>query len=224
MRRTAGPLVVLALAGALSACSGDAAAPVARPEPSVTFQAGEVPVLLPGAPGEPATVIPPGGTGTRANSELYTDSDVAFMTDMVGHHSQALKMAALAPTRAADPRVKALAARISAGQGPEIEVMQAWLAQYGLPKADPEAGHAGHDATPGMASPEQVTRLVAAKGAEFDRLFLTLMSQHHEGALAMAAQAADARHPIVNDILTDVVVTQGVEIDRMQKVLADLKA
>ena len=223
MRRTAGPLLVLALTGALTGCSADAE-PVARPAPTVTYQAGEVPVLVPGAPGEQATLIAPGGTGTRANADAYTDDDVDFMTDMVGHHAQALAMAELAPTRAGDPRVKSLADRIAAGQGPEIEVMQAWLKQHGLPPADPEAGHGGHDAMPGLASAEQMTRLVAAKGSVFDRLFLTMMSQHHQGALQMAAQADDAQHPVVSAMVTDVVVTQSVEIKRMQQVLADLKA
>ena len=207
MRRTAGPLLVLALTSALTGCSADAE-PVARPAPTVTYQAGEVPVLGPGAPGEQATLIAPGGTGTRANADAYTDDDVAFMTDMVGHHTQALRMAELAPSRAGDPRVKTLADRIAAGQGPEIEVMQAWLEQHGLPAADPEAGHGdhgGHDAMPGLASAEQMTRLVAAEGAEFDRLFLSMMSEHHQGALQMAAQADDAQHPVVAAMVTDVV-------------------
>lgn len=229
MRRTSAPLLVLALAAALSACTEQAAVPVAGPAPSVTYQAGDVPVLVPGAPGEDATVIPPGGTGTRANADAYTADDVAFMTDMVSHHAQALEMAELAPERASDARVKTLAGRIAAAQGPEIDVMQAWLEQHGLPRADPATGHgAGHggghggEAMPGMAGPEDMTRLVASRGTAFDRLFLDLMSRHHQGALEMAAQAADAQHPVVTELITDVAVTQGVEIERMQEVLADL--
>lgn len=227
MRRTAGPLLALALAGALTACSGDAPEPVAEPAPTVTYQAGDVPVLVPGAPGEQAQVIPPGGTGTRANADAYTQDDVTFLTDMVSHHAQALKMAELAPTRAADERVKTLAGRIAAAQGPEIDVMQAWLEQHGQPRADPEAGHGdhgGHGAMPGMASSQEMTRLVAAKGTTFDRLFLSLMSKHHQGALKMAEEADGARHPVVTELLADVVVTQTVEIKRMQEVLADLPA
>lgn len=223
MRRTATPLLALALTAALAACSDTAAEQVARPAPSVTYTAGEVPVLVPGAPGEEAAVLAPGETGVVQNPMAWGDEDVAFMTDMVGHHAQALEMAELAPERAQDPRVKALAGRIAAGQGPEIEVMQTWLRQNGLPEADASGGHGdGHGSMPGMASEQDLTRLVAARGAEFDRLFLELMTRHHQGALVMADEADEAQNQIVLEMIKDVVSTQGVEINRMQQVLADL--
>lgn len=220
-------LLALALTASLAACS-DAGSPVARPAPSTSFTAGEVPVIVPGAPGEQATVLQPGQTGALANSQVYDDADVAFVTGMVPHHAQALEMARLAPQRAADPRVRALAERIAVGQGPEIEVMQAWLAQQGLPAASTDAGHGGghsaHGGMQGMASPVELTRLLAAQGGDFDRLFLQLMTRHHEGALRMAQQAVGARHPVISELVEDVYATQSAEIRRMQEVLATLPA
>ena len=219
-------VVALALTAALAGCSSDdsPASDVARPEPSASFTAGKVPVLVPGAPGEDATVLQPGESGAMANAGIWGDEDVTFMTDMVGHHTQALEMARLAPTRAKDERVRRLAERIAAAQGPEISAMQTWLAQQGLPPAPEEAGHGSHAGMPGMATPEEMTRLVASRGAEFDRMFLKMMIKHHTGALRMADAAVGARHPVVSEMVDDVVASQGAEINRMRDVLTTLPA
>ncbi len=221
MLRLSAPLVAVALAAGLTACSSDEPQAVAKPEPSVTFTA-DVPVLVPGAPGEEPTVVAPGEQGTLPNADLYSDEDVEFVTDMVPHHAQALEMAELAPGRAADARVQALAERIAAGQGPEIAMMQAWLEKHGLPKAPTDGGH-DHE-MPGMVTGEQMTQLLAAEGEQFDRLFLTRMIAHHEGALAMADRLGQGTHPLVMEMAKDVTSTQSVEISRMQEVLHDLEA
>ena len=227
VRRTALPLALLALA--LTGCTGsDTAAAPARPAPTTTFTADEdVPVLLPGAPGEPARTLAPGEQGVTENAAAYGDAEVAFVNDMVPHHAQALEMAALAPSRAADARVKALAARIAAGQGPEIAAMQAWLEQNGLPAADEEAGHGGHGGhggMAGMASEADMARLVAARGPAFDRLFLELMVRHHEGALTMVERAGSVANLVVSEMIADTGVTQSAEIGRMKELLAELPA
>ena len=224
VRRTALPLVLLAVA--LSGCTGSGEdTDVARPAPTTTFTAADdVPVLLPGAPGEPARTLAPGETGVVDNPGTYGDAEVEFVTDMVPHHAQALEMAALAPQRASDRRVKALAGRIAAGQAPEIAAMQAWLAQNGLPKADQGGGHGGHDGMPGMASEADMARLVAARGAAFDRLFLELMVRHHEGALAMVERAGSVANVVVSEMVADTGVTQAAEIGRMRELLAELPA
>lgn len=223
-RRAVLPAALLALALGLTGCSGDEAPAVAKPEPTTTFTAGPVPVLQPGAPGEEARLLAPGETGTRQNPLAYEDGDVQFVTDMVPHHAQALEMAALAPERASDPRVKALAARIAADQRPEIEGMQAWLAENGLPAADEDGGHGGHDGMPGMASEADLARLVAAEGPAFDRLFLELMTKHHQGALAMVEEAGTVANLLVADMVADTRVQQSVEIARMAELLASLPA
>jgi uncharacterized protein (DUF305 family) len=211
-------LLILVLGG----CSGSDDA-MARPEATTTFTAGDVPVLVPGAPGEEPEVVQPDQSREVPNADFYGDADVAFVTDMVAHHAQALEMARLAPDRAADDRVRRLAARIEAGQGPEIAAMQSWLTSRGLPPGETAAGHGSHRGMAGMATPEEMTRLVAASGADFDRLFLELMTRHHEGALQMADDpGAGAQHPLVQEMVSDVTVTQSVEIRRMQELLAEL--
>lgn len=212
-------LLLVGSALLLGACGTDdeQAAP---PPASVGFTAGEVPVVVPGSPGEPTTTVAPGGSGEMANSGVWAQGDVDFVVSMVPHHTQALRMAELASDRASDERVRAIADRILAGQGPEIEAMQGWLAANGLPAADPD-DH-GHGGMRGMASSEQLLALTSASGEEFDRLFLELMTAHHEGALTMAGEALDAANPQVQDMVQDTVAGQGVEIARMQEVLADL--
>lgn len=223
MLRLSAPLLAVALAAGLTACSSDIEPQtVALPEPSVTFTA-EVPVLVPGAPGEEPAVVAPGEQGALPNPDMFSPEDVEFVTAMVPHHSQALEMAELAPERAEDARVKAMAERIAAGQGPEIEVMQAWLVKHDLPKADTAAGHGGHQMR-GMVTGEQMTQLLAAEGEQFDRLFLTRMIAHHEGALEMANRLGQGTHPVVMDMAKDVSASQSFEIARMQEVLSDLEA
>lgn len=224
MLRLTAPLVAVALSAGLSACSSSAPQAGAEPEPSVSFTA-EVPVLVPGAPGEEPAVVAPGDEGSLPNPNVHSDEDVEFVTAMVPHHAQALEMAELAPERAGDPRVKAMAERIAAGQGPEIATMQAWLEMQGLPRAETDGGHGSHSGgMQGMATGEQMTRLLASEGEQFDRLFLAMMIRHHEGALEMAERLGGGTHPLVMDMAKDVAATQSVEIARMQEVLTDLES
>ncbi len=173
----------------------------------------------------------------------YTQADVNFMIGMISHHAQALIMSRLAPENGASPQVQTLAARIINTQKGEIELMQSWLRRRGepVPKVEinglhlmiemPEGeGHhsMGHDHSnmPGMLSQEQLEELAAATGAEFDRLFLEYMIQHHQGAVTMVkklvstpgAAQGDLTHSIVSGIYSD----QTTEIDRMQRMLKRL--
>lgn len=216
-------LAALALTGCTSGPDAETAA-AARPAPSTTFTAAEgVPVLVPGRPGEAPSVLAPGESGVRQNPLAFDEAEVTFVTDMVPHHAQALEMASLAPERASDRRVRALAERIVADQGPEIATMQTWLEQNGLPAADEDGGHGGH-AMPGMATEADVARLVAARGPAFDRLFLQLMVKHHEGALAMVAEAGTVANVVVADMVADTGAKQAAEIGRMTQLLKTLKA
>jgi uncharacterized protein (DUF305 family) len=146
---------------------------------------------------------------------------------MIPHHRQAVEMAALAPGQAADTQVKSLAQRIRGGQEAEIGAMRAWLAKNKRPPAGGHGGHGGpsapatsHVGMAGMATPEQMARLKGARGAEFDRLFLTLMITHHQGALTMVKGALDKGTDLVaQEMARDVQSTQQVEIDRMRALL-----
>jgi uncharacterized protein (DUF305 family) len=163
------------------------------------------------------------------------------MQGMIGHHAQALVMAALVPSRTATPALRALAERIDVSQRDEIAAMRQWLADRGEPVPDstgalPGAAgaHAGHEAhgghaaaaMPGMLTPVQLAELAAASGAAFDRLFLRLMIQHHEGALVMVrdllATPGAAREAQTFAFVSDVDTDQRAEIARMQALLTRL--
>lgn len=177
------------------------------------------------------------GTGARLadGSHPWTEADVRFMSSMIGHHAQAIEMSRLAPTHGASPAVQRLAERIINAQQDEIASMQLWLRDRGQPV--PEAtdthhhggdhGTADHGTTmPGMLTPEQMAQLDAARGPAFDRLFLTLMIQHHRGATAMVRQLfgsyGAAQDETVFKFASDVNVDQTTEIERMRTMLIDL--
>jgi uncharacterized protein (DUF305 family) len=178
---------------------------------------------------------------TRRDTVRHTPADAAFMQGMIGHHAQALVMAALVPSRSATPALRALAERIDVSQRDEIAAMRQWLADRGEPVPDstgalPGAAgaHAGHEAhgghaaaaMPGMLTPVQLAELAAASGAAFDRLFLRLMIQHHEGALVMVrdllATPGAAREAQTFAFVSDVDTDQRAEIARMQALLTRL--
>ncbi|WP_062428408.1 DUF305 domain-containing protein [Herbidospora daliensis] len=174
------------------------------------------PVVLPGAPGESGAVATPGQT-LGVDAEEVAAADVRFAEGMIGHHRQALEMTGLAPDRAADPQVKALAVRITAAQQPEIGVLSGWLTRLGR---EIPAGHS-HTTGYGMASLAEMNDLRAARGEAFDRLFLTLMIRHHEGAVTMAGEQLKAgRDQLMRTLALDIVTGQQIEIGRMRAMLA----
>jgi len=164
-------------------------------------------------------------TSAPASTASFNEADVSFAQAMIPHHRQALQMAALAKGRTADAQVKDLAGRIEAAQQPEIDTMNAWLTAWGEPTPMPSAtsGMAGmgNGAMPGMMSNADMGRLMAAKGTPFDKMFLTMMISHHEGAITMAKQEtaqgsnADAK-ALAQKIITD----QQTEITTMKGMLA----
>jgi uncharacterized protein (DUF305 family) len=211
VRRALAPLLLLA--ALLTGCAG---APAEGPS-----------VIVPGAPGEPAQVLPGQEAAERARPQPVSPADVVFVEGMIVHHRQAVEMAELAPQRAADPRVRSLAERIAVAQGVEISAFENWLAERAGELGEGHgAGHGGGHADgavphPGMATPEQIAALGATTGAEFDRAFLQLMIAHHEGALAMAeGQRLGGTDVLAQQMADDVTVEQTAEIQRMQALLA----
>ncbi|MEH0845342.1 DUF305 domain-containing protein [Micromonospora sp. CPCC 205711] len=183
---------------------------------TATAAAGDPTVIVPGRPGESA-VARPAGEVRDAAPPRYNTLDVWFVRMMIPHHQQALEMAALAPDRAGSPRITAVADRIRAAQDPEIGLMRGWLDTRGLPAE--VAGH-DHGTMRGMQSPEAVRRLADARGAEFDRLFVSMMTAHHEGAVAMATDLLKVGvDQQLNEFATSVATEQSVEIDRMRALL-----
>ena len=143
------------------------------------------PLVQPGAPGQATRPITAQQAVQSADAGA-TAADVTFMQAMIGHHAQALEMTALLPSRTARDDMRLLARRIELSQSDEIAFMQGWLEARGHTVPDLHQHHQ-HGATlmPGMLTPEEMARLEAAAGIEFDRLFLELMIRHHDGALIM---------------------------------------
>ena len=160
-----------------------------------------------------------------------TAADVQFMQGMIGHHAQAIVMANMAPTHGASRQVALFCQKIIRSQRDEIDLMQTWLRDHGASVPDPSDPHAGMDMSmghemlmPGMLTHEQLDQLDHARGTEFDRLFLTFMIQHHEGALTMVATLFDSpgagQTPEIFGYATGVDADQRAEIERMKGMLA----
>jgi uncharacterized protein (DUF305 family) len=192
---------VLLLAGAV------ACAPVAAPGPQSTVPPMTMPIVQPAHP-----------------------ADVRFITDMIHHHSQALVVARLAPDLAGNPSIRTFAERVRVSQTDEIRLMQQWLQDVGeaVPLVDGAADHEHHREMPGMLTEAQLARLRSSRGADFDRLFLELMIQHHEGALEMVetlfATDGGGVDEFIYKIASDTFADQGSEIDRMQRMLDSMGA
>lgn len=162
----------------------------------------------------------------------YTAADVEFMTHMIGHHAQAIEMARLTPTHDASPSVRILSERIINAQQDEIATMQRWLRarHQPVPEAEPAGIKMKMDGAehvmlmPGMLTEDQMKQLDAARGGEFDRLFLTLMIQHHKGALTMVDRLFGSHGAAQEDAIfkfaSDVSADQSTEVARMQTMLA----
>jgi uncharacterized protein (DUF305 family) len=181
------------------------------------------PIVQPGAPGQPSVVI----TAERAadlSQVEYTGADIKFMQGMIGHHEQAVEMVGLIPARTAREDVRLLGKRIDVSQADEINMMKHWLEVRRQQVPGQNAMHA-HGATlmPGMLTPDEMVRLAAASGAEFDRLFLEGMIKHHEGALAMVhelfATPGAGQDVEIFAFASDVDADQRMEIDRMGALL-----
>ena len=186
------------------------------------------------APPEPDAARPAASpAGVDVEQRRYTDADVRFMQRMIPHHAQALTMASLVPARADRDAIRLLAERIAVSQQDEIAMIRRWLEKRGeeIPPPDAHHGHHGagqHAAMAGMLSPEELARLEAARGPEFDRLFLEYMIRHHEGALMMVdelfASGGAGQEPDIFRIASEVDADQRAEIERMRRVLSALSA
>ena len=184
------------------------------------------PIIQPGAPGEPSREI----TAEEASDLAairHTDGDVKFMQGMISHHAQALELTALLETRTESNVMRQLAQRIDISQKDEIVMMQDWLRERDQVVPGVDTHHqSGFTPMPGMLTGEEMDRLEAASRMAFDRLFLELMIRHHRGAITMVenllGQPGAAQDLQLYAFTSDVTSDQGIEIDRMDAMLAEL--
>ncbi|TDC88667.1 DUF305 domain-containing protein [Nonomuraea deserti] len=206
-------IVVMATAVTLTGCSSGTSPQAPRADSTA-------PVIAPGRPGEQERTLSPAEAATAVPSPTPNAADVTYVQDMIVHHRQALDMALLAPNRAESAKVKSLADRIKAAQAPEIQYMTTWLREQEQKVPD---HHAAHDGMPGMATPEQLAALRAATGEDFDRMFLQLMINHHQGAITMSEKVlSSGSHIRIEELAGDVSVTQMAEIGRMREMQTEL--
>ncbi|MFW5416970.1 DUF305 domain-containing protein [Nocardiopsis sp. CNT-189] len=229
------PAAVAAALLLTTACSGSEAADAP-------------PVLDPGAPGDTASPASQDQIDAADADVRHNEADVEYVLKMIEHHAQALEMTDMVEDRVERESVEKIAGRIAAAQEPEIEAMETWLDDnvYGPAEGNPNyadqcgltawrngdgAGHHGggdcpididHTDMPGMVAQEDLDELEAAEGDGFDRLFVELMTSHHEGAIEMAQDATvDGKHPDVLRMADDVVAEQSADIERMELALED---
>lgn len=199
---------------------------------SLSVYAQQTPVVVqPGAPGQPTRTLPP---STRPTLPPTSPADVQFMQHMIMHHAQAVEMTALIDSHTENKQLRTLGARISRSQADEITFMKRWLTARGEQTSMPT--HNMHDMPgmdmsqhemlmPGMLTAKQMDALKKAKGAEFDRLFLTGMIQHHNGALIMVKDLFDnagaGQDAELFNFVTDVDSGQRAEIKIMQTMLGE---
>lgn len=203
------------------------------------------PVIAPGAPGESASPATEEQIAALAAETGHNAADVEYLVKMIEHHAQALEMTGLVEGRFERAGIETVADRISAAQGPEIEAMESWLEDNvfgpardnpahqnfcGLEGGDRHHGNGGaaggceldidHSDMPGMVSEEDLRRLADAEGDAFDRLFVELMTAHHEGAITMAEDVLiDGRDQTVLRMANDVIAEQRADIARMEALL-----
>jgi uncharacterized protein (DUF305 family) len=168
----------------------------------------------------------------------FTEADVMFMTNMIGHHAQALIMSDLAPKNNASPQIRTLAARIINAQNDEIATMQSWLRERGQPVPEVRIDglnlmihgtgmdHSDHMNMKGMLTQDQLVELSNAEGAEFDKLYLEYMIQHHLGAVTMVQKLINSDGAVQDEqafrLSTDINVDQITEIERMKLMLSQI--
>ena len=186
-------------------------------------------IILPGAPGQTSQTLDAREAIKVANNS-YSFDDASFMRNMIPHHSQAIEMSNLVAARTNKEEIIALAGRIKASQADEIKFMQDWLSERNeqLKMDNHSHHHSNHQKMEGMASPEQMQELSDSTGTDFDKLFLSLMISHHEGALTMVKNLTDqpgsAYDPILYDFTSDIRNDQTSEIELMSAILSSFSS
>ncbi|MDP9823264.1 DUF305 domain-containing protein [Nocardioides massiliensis] len=170
-----------------------------------------------------------GSSSEIAEDEDFNQADVDFATEMIQHHAQALSMVDLIEGKDVSPELATLAEQIRMAQGPEIETLAGWLRDWSQPIPETTRDHANAHGDggmemdsdmPGMMSAEDMDSLESAEGAEFERMWLEMMIEHHEGAVEMAeTEKEDGKFPDAVELADTIITGQAAEIDEMKSML-----
>ena len=160
-----------------------------------------------------------GSSTSAAPAATFNDADVMFLQMMYPHHAQAVEMAKLVPTRSQNQQVKDLAAAIEKAQAPEMQQMTTLLAGFGKPAPSATMSHS----MPGLMTPQQMTELTGLSGAAFDKMWLQMMVEHHQGAITMANdELKNGTNADAKKMAESIVTTQQAEITTMNGMLAKM--
>ena len=166
------------------------------------------------------------GSASPDAAASHNTADITFATHMIPHHQQAVVMADLALSQAASPQLKTMATEIKGAQNPEIQTMAGWLQSWGHPVPTGMAGMAGHSSMAGMEgmmTEQEMQQLQAAAGADFDRLWLRMMTTHHEGAVAMSTtELQQGKDPAAKALAQQIITAQNKEIAAMAQLLSTI--
>ncbi|QBS41264.1 DUF305 domain-containing protein [Nocardia sp. CS682] len=166
-----------------------------------------------------STSSAPAATSAPAARTDFNDADVTFLQMMYPHHAQAVDMAKLVPSHSQNQQLLALAAKVEQAQEPEMQQITTLLQSFGKPAPTAGGGHGGHT-MPGMMNPDQMNALQAASGPDFDRQWLTMMIEHHTGAIAMAeTELAQGTNDESKALARSIIDSQRAEIDTMRGML-----
>lgn len=212
----------IALALTLSACGSDSSSDSAASAADSSSVAASETTMT-------AATMDPDTTAATAAQADFNDADVMFAQNMIPHHQQAVEMATIAldPARQASAEVKDLATRIQGAQDPEIELLTGWLAAWGQP-VDGSTGsdgmegmdHSDMTGMAGMMSQADMDSLDAATGAEFDKLWMTMMIAHHEGAIEMSkTEQSNGQNVPAKELAGKIITAQQGEIAEMKTLL-----
>ncbi|MEU2039267.1 DUF305 domain-containing protein [Nocardia niwae] len=158
------------------------------------------------------------GPSATARAE-FDDADVTFLQMMYPHHAQAVEMARLVPSHTDNAQLRALATQVEQAQAPEMQQITALLQSFGKPAPTTSEGHGGHG-MPGMMSAEQMAALRAASGPDFDRQWLTMMIEHHQGAIDMSeTELSNGRNADAKALAEAIIAAQRAEIEQMRTML-----
>lgn len=178
----------------------------------------------------PPTTTPPTAAAATAGSAsaVHNDADVTFVENMIPHHTQAVAMSQLVTGHTANPKITALATQIAQAQGPEITQMQGFLSSWNVAAAPTGSmggmagmgGMGGTSGMSGMMTDQQMQQLDSANGAAFDRMWLQMMTEHHNGAVEMAqTELRDGQNPEAKALAQKIIDAQQAEITTMKQLL-----